>query len=197
MLYYILLFLFAWVLRNIGVRVWRIAKLPRCGGRRPTPPTGKSLWIVLGSGGHTTEMLHLIKGLDLRYTKVVFVLAETDQHSQSLAVAALGKTCADVNVISQKAIFHRIRRIREVRESFWVTPLNTLIAVRHLLPAMWWHPPSALLLNGPGTCLSVVGSSLLYEIFLGFYIPLIYVESFCRTKNLSYTGKILFLLVDR
>ncbi|VDM69061.1 unnamed protein product [Strongylus vulgaris] len=41
-----------------------------------------SLCVVLGSGGHTTEMLELLKHLGARYTPRWYVVADTDHMSK-------------------------------------------------------------------------------------------------------------------
>jgi beta-1,4-N-acetylglucosaminyltransferase len=58
---------------------------------RPAPPAGAggvATMVVLGSGGHTAEMLRLVGGLDrARYTPRVYVAAHSDAMSGRKAVA--------------------------------------------------------------------------------------------------------------
>jgi beta-1,4-N-acetylglucosaminyltransferase len=63
--------------------------------------------VVLGSGGHTTEMLKLIKRIDHNiYTPITFIIAETDKTS-------IEKTIIDWKP-STNDIFVKIPRSREV-----------------------------------------------------------------------------------
>ena len=42
------------------------------------------MMAVLGSGGHTTEMLRVVKVLDPEFNPICFVYAETDRHSSQM-----------------------------------------------------------------------------------------------------------------
>ena len=67
---------FGIVLRIYLVMRWiRVQKKGSVSIRRRIDPM-KTL-VVLGSGGHTTEMLHLLKNLDpQRYAPLIFIVAE-------------------------------------------------------------------------------------------------------------------------
>merc|ERR1719376_1450939 len=68
--------------------------------------------IVLGSGGHTTEMLRLVSALDpKKYTPKTLVVADTDQFSLDKAKAVL----SDEQLKDCKVV--RVPRSREVRQS--------------------------------------------------------------------------------
>ncbi|PIO76338.1 hypothetical protein TELCIR_01601 [Teladorsagia circumcincta] len=53
-------------------------------GKKKLNPRSKtvSLCCVMGSGGHTMEMLELLKNLSAQYTPRCYVVADTDQMSQ-------------------------------------------------------------------------------------------------------------------
>ena len=86
--------------------------------------------VVLGSGGHTTEMLHLIKNLNQdRYDPVVLVIATSDRTSlrrvqaypHSLPIKNKDNLTENIN----ECIF-RIPRSREVGQSYWTSILSTI-----------------------------------------------------------------------
>ncbi|KAG8555571.1 hypothetical protein GDO81_017749 [Engystomops pustulosus] len=53
-----------------------------------------------------------------------------------------------------------------------------------------------ILCNGPGTCIPVCFSALLFGILGLKKIIIIYVESLCRVESLSLSGKILYYFAD-
>ncbi|CEI99154.1 hypothetical protein RMCBS344292_13246 [Rhizopus microsporus] len=67
------------------VRLWFV--LPRHDNLIFKKRTGHcKTCIILGSGGHTTEMMQLVKGLDLtRYTPRCYVIADNDRLSEEKA----------------------------------------------------------------------------------------------------------------
>ena len=89
--------------------------------------------VVLGSGGHTTEMLHLIKQLNPdHYYPVVLVVATTDTTSlrrvqaypHSLPIQNKKNLIEEENNYGDR-IF-RIPRSREVGQSYWSSILTTM-----------------------------------------------------------------------
>lgn len=129
--------------------------------------------VVLGSGGHTTEMLQLLKPLDTkqRYTPLVFVIATTDDTSER-RIQAFGNTEPDM--------IYKIPRSREVGQSYLTSTLTTLYAFPYAFYIVGQVRPNLLLCNGPGTCLPIAIATLLYR-FMGIIEGnIVFVESFCR-----------------
>ncbi|CCI42376.1 unnamed protein product [Albugo candida] len=115
--------------------------------------------IVLGSGGHTTEMLQLIRKLDTEiYSPITFVVASSDSTS-------IEKTKLDRHLHPNDQ-FIVIPRSREVGQSWltsiWTT-LHSLIICFHII---WIQRPDLLLCNGPGTSVPVCVAVKLYH-FVG------------------------------
>jgi beta-1,4-N-acetylglucosaminyltransferase len=56
-----------------------------------------------------------------------------------------------------------------------------------------------LLSNGPGTCVPIIFAACFVQIFsIAFKrIFCVFVESFCRVKTISLSGKIVYSLVDK
>lgn len=136
--------------------------------------------IVLGSGGHTTEMLRLLGTLDKQvFTPRIYYIANTDTFSRKkLELFEQNRTDYTVN---------RIPRAREVGQS----PLSSLFSLISATIACF-HPAverrvDLLLVNGPGLCLPVC---ICHKLTHGF-LQLIYIESICRVKTLSLTCHIV------
>jgi beta-1,4-N-acetylglucosaminyltransferase len=147
--------------------------------------------IVFGSGGHTTEMLKLITRLSIqKYGPVHYVLAQTDITSMS--------KIKDKNLpISENAIWEKIYRSREVKQSWISTIFSTILACFHSIFLLYTVKPDLIIVNGPGTCVPICYSAFLFRILYIFNADIIFAESFCRVKYLSMTGKLLYPIADK
>lgn len=158
--------------------------------------------VVLGSGGHTTEMLHLIKNLNPEYyDPVVLVIATSDKTSlrrvqaypHSLPIKNKNNLTENIN----ECIF-RIPRSREVGQSYWTSILTTMYS---FFFAFWLVgfkvQPDLILVNGPGTCLPIAVCAFFFRV-VGWMVKtkIVFVESFCRVTSLSLTGRLLYPIVD-
>jgi len=158
---------------------------------RPTYNNGKvRLCMVLGSGGHTTEILKLLKSLDLQiYNQRLYFIAETDKFSE--------KKLEQMEISDKKSFqIVRIPRSREVGQSYVTSAISTLVATCHCLIPLLLFQPQLLIVNGPGTCLPV---TLICWVLSSLRISpckIIFVESLCRVQSLSLTGKILQYVAD-
>lgn len=142
-----------------------------------------STMVVLGSGGHTMEMIKLIENLNWNsYKPIHFVISSGDNMS-------MNKIPKDVRMDCK---VHRIRRSREVGQSFLTSTFSFGIATLDSLKVVWTCRPKLLICNGPGTCLP---TCLCVKLISDCAI--IYVESFCRVDSLSLTGMILYKLADQ
>ena len=195
--------------------------------------------VVLGSGGHTTEMLQLLQELDTkRYAPVIYVVADSDTTS----IPRLQKYIREGNTQNGKrlswdgrypvekkndavaakengnehngATVYRLPRAREVHQSYLSSIPTTLHALLQTIMLMWKVRPELVLANGPGTCVPVIYSAFLYRLLqsllLRFVLLLpnntnhhcscckvIFVESLCRVKSLSLSGKLVYPIVDQ
>jgi len=92
---------------------------------RPFKPNLKVL-AVLGSGGHTTEMMYLLQSLQRNsISEISYVLAETDKTSQDRMDTYERKICEEQNV-EPRHKFYRIPRSREVGQSYFSSIFTTL-----------------------------------------------------------------------
>ncbi|CAO3673901.1 unnamed protein product [Rhizopus microsporus] len=174
------------------VRLWFV--LPRHDNLISKKRTGHcKTCIILGSGGHTTEMMQLVKGLDLtRYTPRCYVIADNDRLSEEKAIEYEQEMKKGTFFIS------KIPRARRVGQPIKTVPwtmlyslfkssqvfLNTLI-------------PDLILCNGPGSCLPICILAYIPRILGIKKIDIIYIESFARVHSLSVTGKLLYPFADQ
>lgn len=139
--------------------------------------------IVIGSGGHTGEMLRLTSSLLHRdHYSIYFLVADTDTTSRA-------KFEADANAVRGEWI--QIPRAREVHQSWLSTPFSaarSLLVSFRILASL---RPHLVVANGPGTCVPVCYVGRL----LGARI--VFCESWCRVRDLSLTGKIVYPLAHR
>jgi beta-1,4-N-acetylglucosaminyltransferase len=156
-----------------------------------TPPNAHLL-IILGSGGHTAELLNILSSLaDLHaFSKRTYVISTGDNFSAAKAVEFEKSVDGGVyNVIT-------VRRARRVHQSIYTAPFTTLVCLYdcfHLLR----QSPDLILTNGPGTGVCVVVAAVLRLFLGGRGMRSIYIESWARVKTLSLSGQILLPLVNR
>jgi len=178
--------------------------------------------VVLGSGGHTSEILALVEDLssprntsskgenkkqsDMNYA-FVFCKADSDttsvQRLQSLKkrkripMATTTTTSSNDTDNDHEVEVHNIPRSREVGQSYWTSIFTTTRAQLYAFLLLFRVAPDLILVNGPGTCLPICVAALLSRI-LGImpYTRVVFVESLCRVQTLSLTGKLLYPVAD-
>ena len=95
---------------------------------------GTTLMVVLGSGGHTAEMLRVLKFFDMkRYRPRIYVLSNTDSHSAKRArafeEAHQGANAGREEAWGDVAYPVVIPRSREVGQSYFTSIFTTLYAI--------------------------------------------------------------------
>ena len=146
---------------------------------------GASVLIVMGSGGHTSEMIKLISGLDLggKYSPVHFLVDGEDVLSQ--------KKIRDLRPRIGPSHTHLTRRSRKVGQSYVTSVWTTIIASYDSYKRCIRIKPDLVICNGPGTCVPIC---LMSKLICRSMV--VFVESFCRVNSLSLTGKILYFVAD-
>lgn len=148
--------------------------------RKPTSSMTRSLMIVLGSGGHTTEMLRMVATLsNTVYTPRIYIIATSDFLSE-----------LKLREVDQTSVILKIPRARSVHQSWLTTPFTLLRAILASISIIA-QKPDLLLTNGPGTCIPLVILSKLAA------VKVLYIESVCRVKQLSLSGLICYYMSDK
>lgn len=136
--------------------------------------------VVLGSGGHTTEMLQLLQSLDPKhYNPLTFIVAQTDTTSMKRVQA---RNDDDGQVVQPDAI-HFIPRSREVGQSYLTSILTTVWSLIYTLGIMVQVRPGLLLCNGPGTCLPIAVWTFVGRVLGLWEGKIVFCESFCRVTR--------------
>ncbi|KAL9179688.1 hypothetical protein ACHAXT_008978 [Thalassiosira profunda] len=211
------------------VRVVRSIQKGRRGGAKKacnsTLPSNHQVktMAILGSGGHTTEMLRLLEQLDpQRYSPVVYVVAESDATSIPRLQRYIGEDAkrkelwagrilVEADEAKQSlqpfATVHRLSRAREVGQSYLTSVVTTLRSFLQTLVLVWRVRPQLILANGPGTCVPVIVAAFLFRILFGafggvfpslqsFDCKVVFVESLCRVRTLSLSGRLVYHVAD-
>ncbi|XP_063217162.1 UDP-N-acetylglucosamine transferase subunit ALG14 homolog [Bacillus rossius redtenbacheri] len=146
--------------------------------------------VVIGSGGHTTEMLRLVQALHAeKYSPRIYFLASNDTTSEVKIHKLEDRREGEYEVI-------RIPRSRNVSQSFITSFATTLYAVVAVIPHMLSRRPELILCNGPGTCIPICFIAFIMRILCICDNRIVFVESICRVKTLSLTGKFLLFFAD-
>jgi beta-1,4-N-acetylglucosaminyltransferase len=152
------------------------------------PKQQKQLMIVIGSGGHTAEILKLLH--NLQNYKRIYVMAVNDVSSGSKIQEYQERNHSEYSVV-------RIPRSRNVHQSWLTTPLTTLYSLLFCIFLIWKHNPKVILCNGPGTCVPICYAAFALRMLLLSHSRIVFVESFARVFNLSLSGKLLYPIADR
>ena len=165
----------------------RVAQLFLRGrSERPAGAPPVRVMAVLGSGGHTAEMLVLLKGLSVdQYAPRDYVIADTDHTSaQRVEAFEAARSATDFRLL-------QLPRSREVGQSYATSVFTTLYALLHAATLVLRARPSLLLCNGPGTCIPVCAWAFALKLIGLQHVTIVYVESIARVTSLSLSGKIL------
>jgi len=185
-----------WLLRDVQRQRQQLIKDGKVSGslaeRREANATVRTL-VVLGSGGHTTEMLTVLDNVNRsRYRPVSYLYAITDARSQERALAVEG-----LKQNTDNCAFTAIPRSREVYQGWISSFFATLRSLMPCISHVYRFRPDVLLCNGPGTCVPVAAAVFLFNVLLFRKCRIVFVESFCRTFSLSLSGRILYYLSTR
>ena len=159
--------------------------------------------IVLGSGGHTAEMLLMLHEVGLaKWRKRSWVVSSGDGFSARLAGEFERDLLVDSGEEENCGRFEVVElpRARRVHQSIWTAPWTSLICLLAALKMLHRDAPDIILTNGPGTGVILVLASLILR-FFGLAgsekTRTVYVESLARCKTLSWSGRLLKPVVDR
>jgi beta-1,4-N-acetylglucosaminyltransferase len=176
------------------------------------------LMVILGSGGHTAEMLAMLKSIDPRsYTHRTYVVSEGDPLSIEKArkfEGGIGQRGAKDQTLSEAGAAYSISvvpRARKIHQSILTTPFSclktfqaSLDLLRHpkLTSKMVPKAPDLILANGPATSAIIIFSSFILR-FLDVtgeghgQTRIVFIESMARIQSLSLSAKCVALFVDR
>lgn len=151
--------------------------------------------IVIGSGGHTAEILKLVQNLNpVNYSPRIYIMASTDtssevkiHHIEESYLSRNGPDCYEII---------KIPRSRSVGQSYTTSAFTTIFSLLATLPIMLRKRPELIICNGPGTCIPICVVGFMMRVLCISSTRIVFVESICRVKTLSLSGKILLLFAD-
>ncbi|VDM59665.1 unnamed protein product [Angiostrongylus costaricensis] len=141
-----------------------------------------SVCCVMGSGGHTMEMIELLKTMGPDYNRRCYIIADTDRISKDKVIEFESLRGSG----SYEICF--IPRSREVGQGFLTAIPKTLYSFIFALKTVWKTRPDLVITNGPGSCIPVVFAAAFFDMIRLRDIVIIYEESICRVESLSLSG---------
>ncbi|XP_045497287.1 UDP-N-acetylglucosamine transferase subunit ALG14 homolog [Colias croceus] len=145
--------------------------------------------LCIGSGGHTTEMLSLVARMKLYlYTPRLYVMADSDERSE-VKVREIESQYTDYKIA-------KIPRSRNVNQSYISSVFTTIYATLSAIPIVYKFKPDLIFCNGPGTCIPLCMVAFIMRCLYLVDCRIIFIESLCRVRSLSLTGKILQYIAD-
>mmetsp|Transcript_20930 Transcript_20930/g.18563 ORF Transcript_20930/g.18563 Transcript_20930/m.18563 type:complete len:209 (+) Transcript_20930:2-628(+) len=160
----------------------------------------KVVMVILGSGGHTTEMITLLKNHHFeKYYNTTVIIAEGDIFSKHKFEKSYRKNhgieLSDYEKMG-KLTYQVINRSRKVGQSFPSAVLTTLIASFECVQIFLSSRPDIIISNGPGTALPLFYIGFLFGkiLLLKPKVKLLYIESIARLSSLSLTGKLVYYI---
>ncbi|RVX70247.1 hypothetical protein B0A52_05580 [Exophiala mesophila] len=144
------------------------------------------LLVVLGSGGHTAEMINIlssIPNLNRLFTHRTYVVSSGDSFSAQRAhdfedqLSSRGKNPSPSSSSSSSSSSYTIAtiyRARKIHQPLLTTPFSSLKCLKDSLQVLCQHDlyPDLILTNGPGTGVILVLASIIL-LFFGFHGPII------------------------
>ncbi|GMM32526.1 N-acetylglucosaminyldiphosphodolichol N-acetylglucosaminyltransferase anchoring subunit [Martiniozyma asiatica (nom. inval.)] len=145
------------------------------------------LIILLGSGGHTSEMIRIISQ---------FKEELENYQSNYIVTSGDGTSVASLHNFNPNAGVYQLHRARSVHASISSTIGNTIVSQVESIRLVYKIKPDLLLCNGPGSCICLALAMLLRRFFTGKG-RILYIESAARVSRLSISGQLMQLLADR
>eukprot|EP00984_Skeletonema_dohrnii_P037935 scaffold40587_cov200-Skeletonema_dohrnii-CCMP3373.AAC.1 len=110
-----------------------------------------------------------------------------------------------------KAQVYTLPRAREVHQSYISSIFTTLYSTYKTIQLLWKLQPHLIVTNGPGTCVPIVYCSFILRCLSSLIdiskgkgsssskrkvFRTIFIESLCRVKTLSLSGKLVYPIAD-
>ncbi|CAG8972417.1 hypothetical protein HYALB_00001105 [Hymenoscyphus albidus] len=192
---------------------------PRAKSRRNgASHMGKHMVIVLGSGGHTAEMMSLMRDFDPRkYKHRTYIMSSGDGFSSSKAFDIETRiqtnhadppskvtNAGEYSPVTGTWDVKLVPRARKIHQPLYTTPFSALWCLLGCFKALnetarysrvtEGQFPDVIVTNGPATAVIFILAATILKFFAVapvWSMKIIYVESWARVKTLSLSGKIL------
>jgi beta-1,4-N-acetylglucosaminyltransferase len=150
--------------------------------------------IILGSVGHTGELLIMLSKLNFNKFKKVFIISShNDKNSENKF-----KETFDLKKYKTQFFFFKIHRSRNVNQSFLTSIFTTFFSMIQSFFLILKTQPNLCVTNGPGVAIPIVFIGfLLKKMMILIEFKILFIESFCRTKSISLSGKLIKPICDK
>lgn len=143
--------------------------------------------FLFGSGGHSAEMLMLVEnsGVVNKVDNITCIVSSDDN--------LIGTKLTKI----KNSQLLKLARGRRVGQSLLTSIITIILSFFHAIFIVINHRPQIFLTNGPAIGLIMtLAIRCLQVITIGFCYQcrITYIESFCRTRTLSLTGKLIYQL---
>lgn len=191
--------------------------------RRPRPHSRSwrkdpaHLCVILGSGGHTTEVLLMLDQLETyKYPFRHWIVGRGDAGSEARCIALenmmYGRIVAWGHKYKECCLITQVTRARDVHASLYRSIPTALKCVIDAFKALLaprdrngkYAAPDVVVANGPGTSAIIIYALAVLRLVdiwgsLGGFekTRVVYVESWARVNNVSLTGRLVKPVVDR
>jgi beta-1,4-N-acetylglucosaminyltransferase len=174
--------------------------------------------VVLGSGGHTAEMMSLLREIDpRRYAQRTYIVSSGDSFSSGKALEveriiqskhaqafSAPTKAGETDSITGTWDIRTVPRARKIHQPLYTTPFSSLWCLIGCVRALYataqtskiapLEYPDVIITNGPATAVMVILAAAALKFFAVaplWKMKIIYVESWARVKTLSLSGKVL------
>lgn len=158
---------------------------------------GAHMMVLLGSGGHTGEMLRILNN-GIRYEKFKKITwVTTDENS--LQKSQTSSISTNSNIEIEYMILPRARNVGQSFKSSILTTLRCLLKISMIFFSDNSSLPDVVLCNGPGTSVPLCYLIFLFK-FLKFQPTrgkIIYIESLARVNRMSLSGWLVYPIANR
>lgn len=156
----------------------------------------KSIMVLLGSGGHTGEMIRILSGAEnLKKSQQLYWVISSGDSSSAIH---LEKFQIQFNLGSKSKTIQvpRARRVGEGLISSIQSTLKTILSTFIQFIQLKAFP-DVLIVNGPATAVPTCYFFFVLRFFGLNNTKILYIESLARVDDLSLSGKLCYLISDR
>ena len=150
-----------------------------------------SIMVILGSGGHTWEMINVLSNLKWENYLPIYIIGFSDSHSLNDIIFFEKKFNRDFfyeRLIRPREHCHNTYSLKVLFRSFYCFFKSFKI--------IYQHKPDYILANGPSICVPIIMCGWLLKKMGYISTKLIYIESAARVNNLSISAKLIKNFVD-
>lgn len=139
-----------------------------------------------------------------RYPQSIIATSYNNSNNSSEKNSSNADTITATSAANEAQVY-TLPRAREVHQSYTSSIFTTLYSTYKTIQLLWKIRPQLILTNGPGTCVPIIYCAFFLRCLDSFVhftslrtrmFRTIFIESVCRVKTLSLSGKLVYYFVD-